>query len=184
MGNPNTAQERAADAKLAAGVTQFFVPGNVTLTVAGVVVTPAQVVAALQNRVSAIDATTTAKAALAKSYADGKTLRTTTQPIVNAVKQIALIMYANAPDTLTVFGLVPRKARAPLTLAEKAERAAKAKATRLARNTMGPKAKAKVKGTVTPAAATASTTAPGASAAAVATAPVVPAAGTNGTAHS
>ncbi len=172
MSRKSTAQERTADARLAAGVTQFFVPGNVTLTVAGVVLTPAQLAAALQNRVSAIDATATAKAALAKSYADGAALRATTQPVVNAVKQIALIMYANAPDTLTVFGLAPKKAQAPLTIAEKAERAAKAKATRIARNTMGPRAKAKVKGTVTTAAAPAS-----------ATAPLAPASGAGGTGH-
>ena len=157
MANQNMKKEEAADTKLTAGVTQYFGPGNVTLTVAGVVMTPAAVEAAIQSRVTSANAVTTAKAAFIKAAADRKALLASTQSVVSAVRQIALIMYANQPDVLTFFGLAPRKAPVPLTLAEKAERAAKGAATRLARGTMGPKAKAKVKGVV-PTATAASTT--------------------------
>jgi len=163
MGKKQTqSQEQAADTKLAAGVTQYFAPASVTITIAGVAMTPAQVTAAIQSRVASINARATAKVALAKAVTDNDALMTSTQPVVSAVKQIALIMYANQPEVLTVFGLAPRKVPAPLTVAEKAERAAKAAATRLARNTMGPKAKAKVKGIVGAAASTTTVTAAGA----------------------
>jgi hypothetical protein len=178
MSYTNNQTERTQDTKLVTGVQQHFIPGNVSLTVAGVTYTPAQVIATIDSRVTATDSTTTARAALAKLVADAAAIKKQTQPIVNAVKQVALIMYANQPDVLTAFGLAPKKVPVPLTLAQKAERAAKAKATRAARNTMGPKAKAKVKGTATPAATAASGTAAGTpasapSASATTTAPVV-----------
>jgi len=166
----------ADDTKLAAGVTQYFTPASVTVTVAGVTLSSPQIEAAIQSRVTARNATTTAKSALSKAVSDCDATLASTRPIIAAVRQIALIMYANQPAVLTTFGLAPRKVPAPLTLEEKAARAAKAKATRVARNTMGPKAKAKVKG-----AATAST--PVASgAAAGAAVPITPSA--TGTTHS
>ena len=144
----NNSQEQAAATQLIAGVQQYFIPGNVTVTVAGVVITPTAMTAALQSRVSTINASITAKAALSNAVAAEATTKATTKAIVSAIKQLALIMYANQPEVLTVFGIAPRKVPTPATSAELAERAAKAKATRIARNTMGPKQKAKVKGVV------------------------------------
>jgi hypothetical protein len=141
-------EQIAADTKLVAGVQTYFAPGNVTVTVGGVVLTSAQLVTTLQSRVNATNARTTAKANLVKAVADGTTLLATTQPIVETVKQVVLMNYSNQPDVLTVFGVSPRKVPVALTLEEKAAKAAKAAATRIARNTMGPKQKAKVKGVV------------------------------------
>jgi hypothetical protein len=182
----NKTEEIAVDTKLAAGVQAYFAPSNVTVTVAGVVMTPAQVEAAIQSRVTAINASKTAKAALAKAVADAEALMTSTQPVVDAVKQIALIMYVNQPAVLTVFGITPKKVPVALTAVELAERAAKAAATRLARNTMGPKEKAKVKG-VLPATAPAATAIPATGALASSSTPIsIPAVptGTTGTGHS
>jgi hypothetical protein len=48
---------------------------------------------------------------------------------------------------LKQFGIEPEKAPAPATTEQKVERVAKAKATRIARHTLGKKAKSKIKGT-------------------------------------
>ena len=66
-----------------------------------------------------------------------------------ALKRTLQSMYANAPDTLVLFGLKPRKARAPRTSAQIAAAAAKAEATRIARGTASKKAKSAIKGNVT-----------------------------------
>jgi hypothetical protein len=158
-------EELTADTKLMAGVQTYFVPANVTITVAGVVVTSAQMEAAIQSRITAANSATSAKASLAQAVKAREATVASTQSVVDAVTQIALIMYANQPDVLTTFGISPRKVPVPLTAQEKAERAAKAKATRAARNTMGPKQKAKVKGTVAPVVAPSATPSPTPSAA-------------------
>lgn len=160
MGKDNAADELAKDTKLNAGVTQYFVPGNVSVTIAGVTMAPAQVGATLETRIAATHASTTAKANLSQTVAARKATMVATQPVVDAVTQIALIMYANQPDVLTTFGIVPKKVPVPLTVAQKADRQAKIEATRLARGTMGPKAKAKVKGVVAPAAPAAGAASP------------------------
>jgi hypothetical protein len=144
-----TRDERVVAANdLVAGVQHYFTASNTSLTVAGVTLPPAAVIAALQSRVKAADATALAVANLAKAYADEAANEQATRAVVNGVKQLALMMYAHDPEALSLFGLAPRKVPAPPTLEEKEVRVAKAKATRLARGTMGPRAKAKVKGTV------------------------------------
>ena len=174
MGKKSKSLEVSADNQLVVGVQQIFAPSNITLTVAGVTMTSAALGAKILTLVSADTATMTARAVLVKAMAEEKATRIAVQPVINAVKQLAHIMYANAPEVLSVFGLLPRKVAPPLTIEQKAEKAAKAKATRLARNTMGPKAKAKVKGTVPSAAASASAASPGASAGATTTPVVTP----------
>jgi hypothetical protein len=62
---------------------------------------------------------------------------------------VKVTAFGNQPDVLADFGLVPRKAPTPLTVEQKAAAAAKRKATRAARNTMGAVQKKKVVGTVT-----------------------------------
>jgi hypothetical protein len=90
-------------------------------------------------------------------------------------------MYANAPDTLAVYGLEPHKVPAPRTAAQKAATAAKAVATRKARGTTSKKQKLAIKGdvtgvTITP--TTAPTSAPSPSAQPVSTASSAPVTGT------
>jgi hypothetical protein len=110
--------------------------------------TTATLVTALQGLITALTAVdaaqASAKAALVTWHAeDAKML-----PIVLALKSILLAMYANAPDTLALFGLKPRKAPAPRTAAKKAATAVKAQATREARGTIGKKKKAEITGNV------------------------------------
>jgi hypothetical protein len=110
--------------------------------------TPAQIAAKLQtlvnlrNDVDAAKATT--KARLAAEKADMPALRTFMGAFVTYVKAV----FGNQPEELADFGIHP-KARAPLTVEAKTAAAAKRKATRAARHTMGAKQKKSVKGAVT-----------------------------------
>jgi hypothetical protein len=118
-----------------------------TVTLAGGSYTPAQITTKLQEVVSlradvdAAKATTQAK--LAAETADMPALRTLMGALVTYVKAA----YGNAPDVLADFGVHP-KVRSPLTVAAKTAAAAKRKATRTARGTMGSKQKKEVKGAV------------------------------------
>jgi hypothetical protein len=83
------------------------------------------------------------KAKLAAEKADMPALRTLMGALVTFVKAA----YGNAPDVLADFGIHP-KARTPLTVEAKVAAAAKRKATRAARKTLGSKQKKGVKGDV------------------------------------
>jgi hypothetical protein len=115
---------------------------------AGSSFTPPQITGKLQalvnlrNDVNAAEATTKAK--LASEKADMPALRTFMGAFVTFVKAT----FGGQPDVLADFGIHP-KARAPLTVEAKAAAAAKRKATRAARHTMGSKQKKDVKGAVT-----------------------------------
>ena len=79
-------------------------------------------------------------------------------PVVQAYKRFVLAAFSNATQTLADFGLRPPKAPEAQTSAQLAARAAKAKATRLARGTTSRKQKLTVKGNVTGVAVTPITT--------------------------
>jgi hypothetical protein len=110
--------------------------------------TPAQITAKLQalvNLRSDVNAAkATSKAKLAAEKTDMPALRIFMDAFVTFVKAA----FGSQPDVLADFGIHP-KARTPLTVEEKAAAAAKRKATRAARHTMGSKQKKDVKGAVT-----------------------------------
>jgi hypothetical protein len=132
--------------KLIAG-TNKHLANTTQVMLAGGSFTPAQVTERLQelvnlrNDVDAAKATTRAK--LAAEKANMPALRTHMDALVTFVKAA----FGNAPDVLADFGLNP-KARTPLTVEAKTAAAAKRKATRAARHTIGPKAKLSVQGDV------------------------------------
>src|SRR5882672_10529993 len=101
-----------------------------------------QAIVKLRNDVEAAKASTKAK--LAVEETDMASLRTFMGAFVAFVKAT----YGTSPDVLADFGLHP-KARTPLTVEAKTAAAAKRKATRAARHTMGSKQKKGVKGAVT-----------------------------------
>jgi hypothetical protein len=122
---------------------------NGSFTLVSTPYTTATLVQALQGLITALTAVVAAHAGVKVALAAWNTEDAKMGPIVLALIRILQSMYANAPDTLALFGLKPRKAPAPLTTAQKAARAAKAAATRQARGTKGPKEKAQVTGNVT-----------------------------------
>jgi hypothetical protein len=118
-------------------------------TLLSTVYTTAALVTALQGTLTALTAVTAAHAALKVALAAWDTEEAKMGPVILALRRIPQSMYADAPDTLAVFGLEARKVPAPRTLAQKAATAAKAEATRKARGTTSKKQKLTVSGNVT-----------------------------------
>lgn len=118
--------------------TNKHLANTAQLLIAGGSFTPAQVTTKLQaivnlrSDVNAARATTKAK--VAAEATDMAPLRTFMDAFVTFVKAA----FGSAPDVLADFGIQP-KSRTPLTVEAKAAAAAKRAATRVARNTMGPK---------------------------------------------
>jgi hypothetical protein len=133
--------------QLIAGTSKHL--ANQTLTFASGSHTPAEVTAQLQKvvtrRSDVETAKATAKAKLAAEKADMPALR----DLLNAYVSFVKVTFSKSPDVLADFGLTPKKATTPLTVVQKAAAAAKRKATRAARHTMGTQQKKGVKGAVT-----------------------------------
>jgi hypothetical protein len=139
------------------------------LTIAQIAHPVKELEARIQKDIDASDATDQAKAAWVAQVQAERTGRTQVDPLLRGIKQYVLLNWGESKEastTLEDFGYTPRKPRTvkPQT---KVTAAAKAKATRTARHTVGPKKKLAIKGTVS------ATTAP--EAAATATTPATPA---------
>jgi hypothetical protein len=132
---------------LIAGTTQHFPNGS--FTIGGTVYTSASLVQVLQGLASAMTAQRAAQAGARDALAAEHAAATQVGPILLAYKRLVLAAFANTAQTLVDFGLGPPRARTPLTTEQLATRAAKAKATRVARGTMSRKQKLAVKGDVT-----------------------------------
>jgi hypothetical protein len=143
----NKSSVAALAGKLIAG-TGKHLAGTTQVMLVGGSYTPAEVTTKLQRIVtlrSDVDAAkAAAKTKLAAEKADMPALRIFRDAYVAYVKAA----FGNAPDALADFGLTPKKARTPATSEQKAAAAAKRKATRAARGTMGSKQKRNVKGNV------------------------------------
>jgi hypothetical protein len=133
---------------LLAGVQKHFTNAS-TLTVGSASYTPAQIESSLQTVIdlrAAVDAAkVAAKAKLVAEAAQAAPLRI----FINALAAYVKASFSQSPDVLADFGLKPRKATTPLTNDQKALAAAKRKATRAARHTMGKVQKKVVTGDVT-----------------------------------
>jgi hypothetical protein len=132
---------------LIVGLQKQLPSGSFTLV--STVYTTAALVTALQGTITTLMAVTAAHAALKVTLAAWDAEEAKMGPVVLALRRILQSMYANAPDTLAVYGMEPRKVPAPRTAAEKAATAAKARATRVARGTTSKKAKSAITGNVT-----------------------------------
>jgi len=133
---------------------------NGTLTFDGATYTAAALVQLLQELADALGVADTAKAGWQDALKDATDERAKVAPVIQGYRSWLVATYGNAPSTLADYGMTPRKVRTPLTAEQKVAAAAKAKATREARHTMGSKQKKDVKGTVP---ATAPVTPPAAS---------------------
>jgi hypothetical protein len=133
--------------KLIAGTNKHFASAP-QLAFASATFTPAQVTASLQTIVNLRNDVDTAKATAKAKLAAEKTQAPTLHSFMAALESFVRATFSNSPDILADFGLT-KKARTPLTVEKKAAAAAKRKATRAARHTMGAIQKKDVKGTVT-----------------------------------
>jgi hypothetical protein len=143
----NKAQVVATAQQLIAGAAKHLA-GVPQVTLLGSSYTPNDLTSKLQLLVdlrSAVDAAKAVAAAkVAAEAAQIQPLRALTSAFVAYVR----VTYGNSPDVLADFGLAP-KAQAQVSPETQVIAAAKRKATRAARHTMGPKQKAGIKGDVT-----------------------------------
>jgi hypothetical protein len=128
--------------------TQKHLP-NGSFTIGSVTYTSASVVQVLQDLVSAMQARDAAETGAKDASTAAQATQAKVGPILRAYERLVLVTFAGATQTLADFGLAPPKARTPLTAQQLTARAAKAKATRVARGTTSKKQKLAVKGDVT-----------------------------------
>ena len=142
----NAQQQQAADQALIDGFTKHAATIPSSLLIGGVQIPTTTILSTLQARIAARAATVPAKANYQALVKADQAERASTKALVSGARQAILLMFAGQIATLADFALKPRKVPAPRTPAQKAASAAKAKATREARHTMGPVEKAKITG--------------------------------------
>jgi hypothetical protein len=143
--NINRTQQQDGDQKLIDGLNKH----NQTITslmIGGTSQTTAAIIAVLQKRIDSAKTVVSSRATWQSEVKADHDERAQTKVFVSGLRQALQVAFAGSIDTLADFGLKPRKTRAPRTPEQKAAAAAKAKATRAARHTMGSKQKAKVRG--------------------------------------
>jgi hypothetical protein len=120
-----------------------------SMMIGGATTTPKDIVATLQSRIDSAQAALSTRATWRTAIRTDRTVRDTTKTFVSGVKQGLLLAFAGKLDVLADFGLTERAS--PVISPElRIAAAAKAKATRAARHTMGSKQKSAIKGTVPP----------------------------------
>jgi hypothetical protein len=141
----NKTQDATRAGLLIAGLGKH--PATVgSLTIGSVPYTPAELAALLQTLVDLRRAVTDAQAAAQTKLANERAQAPALRSLMSALVTILKTSFGNSPDILADFGLTPRKVPAPLTVDAKRAAAAKRKATRAARHTMGSKQRLAVKG--------------------------------------
>jgi hypothetical protein len=133
---------------LSEGTAKHFTNASQELTIGGVVYTVTQVNANLQEIVDLRTTTTNAQASAKASVAAETTKLPPLLLFLAAYVAYVKAMFGNSPTVLGDFGLPTKKARKPLTPAQKAAASAKAKATRAARGTKGKVAIQEITGNV------------------------------------
>ena len=120
-----------------------------SIVIGGASATTKDIVAALQSRVDTAKAAASARATWLAAVQADRAERDKTKTFVSGLRQALLVAFVGQVDTLAQFGLTPRRARV-VSPEQRVAAAAKAKATRTARHTMGKKQKAAIKGMVVP----------------------------------
>jgi hypothetical protein len=157
---------------LIAGTTKHLPSGS--FTIGSTTYTSASLIQVFQGLANAMLARNAAETGAKDALAAEQAAQTQTGPILRAYERLVLAAFANSTQTLADFGVAPPKVPTPLTAQQLAVRAAKAKATRVARGTTSKKKKLAVKGDVTGVVVT-PVTAPTAATPAVPAPPVTPA---------
>jgi hypothetical protein len=125
-----------------------------TMLIAGATRTPQEIVATLQSRIDASKESLSTRATWQTAIRAEQSLRDSTRTYISGVKQALLVSFAGQLDTLADFGLTARAVHVA-TPEESLAAAAKGRATRAARHTMGSRQRAAIKGTVAAGAPTA-----------------------------
>jgi hypothetical protein len=145
--NSSNSKRETSDSKIAAGLSQnqASLPA---LMILGKTYTVADAVTVLQSRIAKTNATVANKAAWQASVQAENLEIAATKAFVSALTQQLHVWFANAPDALAAYGLVPKKVSGPKTVVTKVLAVAKRLATRAARHTMGSVERLSVKGNI------------------------------------
>jgi hypothetical protein len=132
-----------------AGANKHFPNGSQVLQVGGVTSTVSGLTGVMQAFVDNRDAVEVSKAATKAKIETERTQAPSQLAVFRAFETVIRATFGNSADVLADFGLAPHRARTPMTAEEKAVAAAKRKATRAARHTMGKNQKKTVQGSIT-----------------------------------
>jgi hypothetical protein len=139
----NQTLEQVADQKLIDGLTKHQTLIT-ALPIGGKTLTPSQAIAIVQARIDSSAASATTKASAHAAVVAARAQRAQSKQFVSALRQVIRSMFGTSTDILADFGLVPPKPHVE-SPATKVEAAAKARATRALRHTMGKVQKAAIK---------------------------------------
>jgi hypothetical protein len=148
--DPNKPTRKSRLRLIIAGVQKQYPTGSLLL--AGQTLTTSQLVQLIQQDIDASDAADKAHADWISQVQVERNSHQKVDPVLRALRSQVLAQFGDTKDaasTLATFGYSPRKVT-PVPSDTKADAAAKGRATRAARHTMGKKQKASVKGTVSP----------------------------------
>jgi hypothetical protein len=134
---------------LITGANKHFPNASQTLTFGGATRTVTALTQLLQSYVDLRQSVITSQAATKTKVAAERAQTPPLLAVIDEFVAFVKVTFGNQPDALADFGLAPPKARTPLTAEQKAVAAAKRKATREARGTLGKNQKKGVKGAVT-----------------------------------
>ena len=143
---PSKAKTLALLQRLILGTKQHL--PNATITIGGTAYPVSTLIGQFQSLIDAMAKQDAAKAAAKDALTALHDVKLQVDPLVQAYKEMLVVMFAGVSQTLAGFGLAPRKVRAPLTVEQKAAAHAKAMATREARGTKGRKERLSIKGSV------------------------------------
>jgi hypothetical protein len=139
----NRTKTQARDAQVIAGI-QKHLPNVSSLALLGTTYTPADLVKLVQSRIDSANGAATTKANWHSTVVADRTLNTNLTPVLRALRQYVINVFGETSPILADFGFSPPK-KATRTPEEKAAAAAKAKATRGLRHTMGKTQKKAIK---------------------------------------
>ena len=132
---------------LASGVKKHMTKGPYSVTNRRYTAT--QLAKRVQVSVDAVVRVEEARAALVDALANEAAVRKTEAQFLRGLRIIILGAFCHSSEKLADFALRPKKKRRPLTAEEALVAAAKLRATRKARKTMGKRQRAAIKGNVT-----------------------------------
>jgi hypothetical protein len=151
VSNPNKVTRLARLNQAIAGIQLYF-KAMKTIILGGTSYTPGAVVTLLQATATAIAQASNSKAAYLEAVQAMRNQIAASTPVLRYLKTFVVTQFGDTQDSaqkLETFGYSPVKPRSK-NVQVKAAAAEKGVATRKARNTMGPKQKAKITGASTP----------------------------------
>jgi prophage tail gpP-like protein len=119
-----------------------------SLVIGGTTYKAADIITVVQTLVNSAQAVSSSRATWQANLLADESARAKNKTFMSGLRQSLLVAFGSSVDVLADFGLKPHKVRAVVPPEEKAAAAAKARATRAARHTLGKKQKAQIKGTV------------------------------------